>query len=222
MHEMIITENPFCFNRNFPVTVWLVLAYFLAERAKIRYILIMQDWDDRMVVSYILKGHPESFREIMNRYGDLVYRMAYRRLNSHEDAVDFSQDLFFHVYRKLKKYDPKYKFFSWLYRITLNMINSELRKKRSRPQFVEKDLSLLPDSRTSFPSSLPGRLDEFLEDFPDGQKEIFHLYYSDGYTVREISQLTGESPSNIKIILFRIRQKIKEVFWKGGLHASRY
>ena len=78
----------------------------------------MQDWDDRMVVDYILKGHPESFREIMNRYGDLVYRMAFRRLNSHDDAVDLSQDVFFRVYRKLKKYNPEYKFFSWLYRIT--------------------------------------------------------------------------------------------------------
>ncbi|HHH85014.1 MAG TPA: sigma-70 family RNA polymerase sigma factor [Firmicutes bacterium] len=181
----------------------------------------MQDWDDSMVVNYILKGHPESFREIMNRYGDLVYRMAYRRLNSHEDAADLSQDIFFHIYKVLKKYDPKYKFFSWLYRITLNMINSELRKKRSGPEFVKKDLSLIPDNKNSPLSSFSGRLDKFLEDFPDGQKEIFHLFYADGYTVREISQLTGESPSNVKIILFRIRNKIKEVFWRGGLHGSR-
>ena len=181
----------------------------------------MQDWDDRMLVNYILKGHPESFREVMNRYGDLVYRMAYKRLNSHDDAVDLSQDVFFQIYRKLKKYNPEYKFFSWLYRITLNMINSELRKRRSRPEFVPKDLSLISDSNAASPSSFPARLDEYLETFPRGQKEIFHLYYSDGYSIGEIAQITGESPSNVKIILFRIRRKIKEVFWKGGLYGSR-
>ena len=118
----------------------------------------MQDWDDRMLVNYILKGHPESFREVMNRYGDLVYRMAYKRLNSHDDAGDLSQDVFFQIYRKLKKYNPEYKFFSWLYRITLNMINSELRKRRSRPEFVPKDLSLISDSNAASPSSFPARL----------------------------------------------------------------
>ena len=180
----------------------------------------MQDWDDRMVVDYILKGHPESFREIMNRYGDLVYRMAFRRLNSHDDAVDLSQDVFFRVYRKLKKYNPEYKFFSWLYRITLNMINSELRKRQSRPVFVQADFALLSDTKAASPLSFAGRLNDFLDAFPDGQKEIFQLYYSDGYSIREIAEITGESPSNVKIILFRIRRKIKDAFWKGGLYGS--
>ena len=76
--------------------------------------------EDRLLVERYLTGDREAFTALVVRYQRAVYNAAFWILRKHEDANDISQTVFLKVAERARDYDPKYKFFSWLYRIAVN------------------------------------------------------------------------------------------------------
>lgn len=71
--------------------------------------------------------------EVVERYGDRVYRLAYRLTGNRHDAQDLTQDVFLRVFRSLSNYTPG-NFEGWLHRITTNLFLDSVRR-RSRIRF---------------------------------------------------------------------------------------
>jgi RNA polymerase sigma-70 factor, ECF subfamily len=75
------------------------------------------------------------------RYQQPIYNAAYRVLGNAEDAADIAQAVFLKVAEKLEEYDPRFKFFSWLYRIAINeSLNLLRRNGREEPLDEEMDI----------------------------------------------------------------------------------
>jgi RNA polymerase sigma-70 factor (ECF subfamily) len=71
---------------------------------------------------------------LIGQYERPVYNAAYRILGNPDDAADVTQSVFLKAFERLGQYDPKYKFFSWIYRIAINeSINQLKRGKRQQP-----------------------------------------------------------------------------------------
>ena len=78
------------------------------------------DKDDKDLVKESLQGSQKSFEEIVDRYYKTIYRLAYRILHDDDNAEEITQIVFVKAYESLGSFNPKFKFFSWLYRIAVN------------------------------------------------------------------------------------------------------
>src|ERR1700759_2094134 len=85
--------------------------------------------DDRTLVARILEGERDRFTELVPRYERRVVNYVYRITHRYEDAHDLAQEIFVKVYLALDRYDPKYQFSTWLFRIAQNSAIDALRKK---------------------------------------------------------------------------------------------
>ena len=85
--------------------------------------------EDRALVQRYMQGDREAFTLLVVRYQRPVYNAAFWVLRKGEDASDISQTVFLKAAQQINDYDPRYKFFSWLYRIAINESLNLLRKR---------------------------------------------------------------------------------------------
>src|SRR3954452_2581854 len=76
--------------------------------------------DDRTLVARVLEGDRDRFTELVKRYEKRVVNYVYRITHRYEDAHDMTQEIFVKVYLALDRYDPKFQFSTWLFRIAQN------------------------------------------------------------------------------------------------------
>ncbi len=92
----------------------------------------MQYSDEELVERYGA-GDGESFRMLVERYQDRVYHIVYGIVGNKDEAEDLSQEVFLRVYRFLHRFKGKSRFYTWLYRLTVNVCLSARRKRKNEP-----------------------------------------------------------------------------------------
>ena len=94
----------------------------------------MMDADEfcRMIAS-AKAGDPAGYVAILDAYGPRLYAYFLRATGSHHDAEDLLSDLMFRLLRRLKGYDERGRFESWLFRIAANMVRDRIRRIRAAP-----------------------------------------------------------------------------------------
>jgi RNA polymerase sigma-70 factor, ECF subfamily len=84
---------------------------------------------DQDVVAWAREGHERAYRELVRRYERPVFSIVYRMVRDRELAEDLTQDTFIKVLNALDRYNPNYKFSSWIFKIANNATIDHLRKK---------------------------------------------------------------------------------------------
>lgn len=168
---------------------------------------------DFKVIEAVLKGNTASFEKIIERYEAMVFNLAYKHVQNYEDAKDLTQDIFVKIYNQLDKYDNNYKFFSWLYRISLNEIYSFLKKTKWKQKFISieniKNFLFTNEKVYEEESDLLFEIQKIISKENERDRTIFNLYYFEDFSIKKISEITEETESNVKVILHRLRKKIK-------------
>jgi RNA polymerase sigma-70 factor (ECF subfamily) len=90
----------------------------------------MSDREDAAIVADCLGGSPQSFVVLVERYQRVLYNLALRMLGDPEDARDATQTAFLRVWESLGRFDPRHRFFSWIYRITTNECLNQIQRRR--------------------------------------------------------------------------------------------
>ncbi|MCH7830882.1 MAG: sigma-70 family RNA polymerase sigma factor [Proteobacteria bacterium] len=90
--------------------------------------------NETTLIERCIKGDRQAFETLLIQYEKPVFNAAYRMLNNRDDASDVTQTVFLKVYENFDSFDPSRRFFSWIYRITLNeSINWLVRQNRLAP-----------------------------------------------------------------------------------------
>jgi RNA polymerase sigma-70 factor, ECF subfamily len=92
---------------------------------------------DHELVTFARTGSEKAYRELLDRYQRPVFSLIYRMMRDRELAEDLAQETFVKVFNNLEKYNPKYKFSSWIFKIASNLAIDNLRKKE--PKTVSLD-----------------------------------------------------------------------------------
>jgi RNA polymerase sigma-70 factor (ECF subfamily) len=100
---------------------------------------------DQQVIECALEGRESAFRELIGRYERPVFSLIYRLVRDREKAEDLSQDTFIKVLNALDRYDPSYKFSSWIFKIAHNTALDP--RPRREPETLSLDGS--PHARTA-------------------------------------------------------------------------
>ncbi|MHC5227742.1 RNA polymerase sigma factor [Enterococcus sp. LJL99] len=160
------------------------------------------------------KGTPLDIEEIIETYADMVYRIAYVQMKKKSDADDIFQEVFLRLVNYIDTLQGEEHIKPWLIRVTINcchkQYNSAWRKKTvamADEQFAEE--VVVKDDE----------LENVLEacwELPEAQRIVIHLFYLEGYSIREISQLLEQSESSVKTRLSRARGALRDLL-KGDL-----
>ena len=81
--------------------------------------------NDLKIIESCLLGNTQIFSRLIDNYKSMVYNLAYRMSNNPHEAEDISQEAFMRAYQSLAHFNPSYKFSTWLYQITLNIIRDK-------------------------------------------------------------------------------------------------
>jgi RNA polymerase sigma factor (sigma-70 family) len=176
---------------------------------------------DIAYIRQVLAGNSNAFSYIVDRHKDKVYNLAFRICGNHEDAEEIAQDSFLKAYRSLKGFKMESSFATWLYRIVFNTAISIVRTRKKgvlslddfpvdATDFIGSSVNE-EEAEREYRSSL---VSFALQKITDEERGLISLYYYDEMSNDEISDVTGISKSNIKVKLFRARQKMLEIIEK--------
>ena len=179
------------------------------------------DDDRELIARYRQTRDPDSFRALVERYQDRVFRLIVSILGpAHAaDAEELAQDVFLQVHRKFDTYREEAQFSSWLYRIAWNRATDHRRRARyQRPALPEEALATVPSGANPLAdveSSLQRQeLLDALETLPELYRTLIHLYYWMGCSLTEIREMTAVPEGTAKSYLARARARLKTVLSK--------
>jgi len=175
-----------------------------------------------------------AFREIVDRYQAKVFSIIFGILRNHNDAEDISQQVFAKIYFSIKNFDFRSSLLTWIYKITVNECYDYLRKKRVRKLVYESDFSeedsrrmensdAVVDRERPMDTALAQRdlVLKLLERLPEEERTMILLKEVEGYSVEELSRISGVNENTIKVKLFRARQKLLKAAHRLGRTSSR-
>lgn len=166
------------------------------------------------IINQCLRGNTDLFETLITRYKKLVFNTAYRMMGNKEEAEDVSQEVFIRIYKSLSKYNPEYKFATWVIRITTNLCLDFLRKRKADTVPMEEQYDLHDNQFTPEEEYIrrekQKQVQEAINKLPDKYKQFLILFHQRNYTYQEIMDITGESLTIVKNRLYRARQMLKE------------
>lgn len=179
----------------------------------------MPEDSDRALVKRCLRGDARALATVVEKYQRPLFNAAYRILGNREDAADATQASFLKAFEHLDSYDPKYKFFSWIYRIAVNESINQLKRNRKHQPLAE---STVAAGQGPYSSAEDGDLRHWIQDglmalSEDYRTVIVLRHYSD-FSYREISDILKIPEKTVKSRLYSARQSMKERLLANGIH----
>ena len=179
--------------------------------------------DDRTLVTRILEGERDLFTVLVSRYEKRVINYIYRIIHRYEDAHDLAQEVFVKVYLALDRYDPKYQFSTWLFRIAQNSSIDALRKKsisevplvrqtEDEPSGKEREFADggVSPYRALKNKQLSAAIDRAVSRLPPDYRELIQLRHFAEMSYEEIATMKELPLGTVKNKLFRARNLLKE------------
>jgi RNA polymerase sigma-70 factor (ECF subfamily) len=178
---------------------------------------------DEELVATVLEGHPEHFGELVERYQGRLINYLFRLVRNAEEAHDLAQEVFIKVYQALDRFDSRYKFSSWLFRVAQNAAIDQMRKRRLRLVSIHRQ-----DDRSSelheWEFAAQGRspygdlrnqeraeaIRQAIEELPWEYRELILLRHFGELSYEEIARLKEMPLGTVKNKLFRGRQMLKD------------
>ena len=140
---------------------------------------------------------------ILLRYKDKVFRTALAIMGSYADAEDVSQEVFLKLYEKQPDFESTEHEAAWLVRVTVNLCKNQLRS------FWRKNTLPLLETHPAQDEEQHG-LTEIVYSLPPKYRTVIHLYYYEGYSTKEIAEITGQKESTVRSHMRRARHTLKD------------
>ncbi len=172
----------------------------------------MVDDNDSAFVRQTLGGDLHAFEILFERYQKQIFNTIARIVGDYDDATDVTQNTFIKAYQNLKRYDEKFKFFSWLYRIA---VNESLNFLKSRRRDEEADETLRTDDRQPDELVLDSERDRRVRDglgrLTEDQRTVVVLFHFQDLCYEEIAQVIGIPVTTVKSRLFEARTSLRKI-----------
>jgi RNA polymerase sigma factor (sigma-70 family) len=173
---------------------------------------------DILYIEQVLDGKVNAFSHIVERHKDKAFNLALKICGNSEEAEEIAQDSFLKAFRSISGFRMKSSFATWLYRIVYNTAISHVRSRKQRILSLEDfpadaaDFLSTGSSEEEAEKEYRKSLVNFaLQKISEEDRGLITLYYYDDMDAEEISEITGISKSNLKVRLFRARQKMHEI-----------
>lgn len=184
--------------------------------------------DKRKLPQAARRGDEQALRDLIDTHRPHLYHVALRILRHPEDAEDSLQEAFLTALKKLRQFDGRATFSTWIYRITVNTSLMALRKRRSR-NCKEKSLEVrramnirnhefidwnAEPARNLLKTEMQEAIDEAIARLPAKYRVVLVLRDLESLSTAETSRMLGITAANVKVRLMRARMFLRETFKK--------
>ncbi|MGM0556515.1 MAG: RNA polymerase sigma factor [Myxococcota bacterium] len=181
----------------------------------------LSSMDDEQLVELAQDGTYPAYEELVRRYQDKAYRLAWSMVKNESDANDVVQEAFLNMYRKLHTFEGNSQFGSWIYRVIVNAALMKLRKQKRRSEvsiddddteFREDDYYVMstPEWRVRADEAaenaeLRERIIEAVDELEPKYETVFLLKEVEGLSLKEIADVLDLTVAAVKSRLHRAR-----------------
>lgn len=178
---------------------------------------------DEELIAAILGGEQLLYSELVRRYQGRLVNYLYRMLRNEDDAHDLAQEVFLKIYGALDRFDPRYRFSTWLFRVAQNAAIDKIRRRRLKLVSIHRpddgqgdggDWELPGNDPTPYQDARNvergAAIRQAIEDLPWEYQELISLRHFGELSYDEIASLKEMPLGTVKNKLFRGRQMLKE------------
>ncbi|MFH2057903.1 MAG: sigma-70 family RNA polymerase sigma factor [Pseudomonadota bacterium] len=194
----------------------------------------MGDDKDNILVYRIQHGDRHAFNALVNNHKKKAFAIAYNFVNNVEDAKELSQEAFVKVYKAIGQFRQGSSFYTWFYRILINLCLDFKKKKRLNvtlfSQFKHKNshdngnmVAQVEDKKTKNPleklisQEKKKKIEQAISFLPDKQRMVFILRNDEQMSLKEIAVYMDSKEGTIKSHLHRAVKNLQKQF-KEEIH----
>jgi RNA polymerase sigma-70 factor (ECF subfamily) len=180
--------------------------------------------DDRELVQAAQRGDRDAFKTLFERYHRRAFALALGVVRNQDDALDVVLDAFIKAHRHLDKFEGNSSFYTWLYRIVMNLAIDHLRKhRRVKPVELDEtridnegDDPLLPrilggnPGRALLDKQIRGRIDLALDELSENHRTVLVMRELEGMSYEDMAQAMSCSKGTIMSRLFHARRNMQK------------
>jgi RNA polymerase sigma-70 factor (ECF subfamily) len=172
---------------------------------------------DAALVNDCLRGDRRAMAQLVSQYQRPVFNAAYRILGSTDDAADTTQTVFLKVFEHIADYNPKHKFFSWIYRIAINESLNQAKKRRHQEPLADSQASPWRGPEEELDSKrICNRVQGALMQLSEDYRTVVVLKHMSGCSYQQISEVLQIPEKTIKSRLYSARQMMKKSLQSDG------
>ncbi len=173
---------------------------------------------DHALISRCKSGDRQALGELIKDYERPIFNAAYRILGNPDDAADVSQIVFMKVFERLDQYNPKYKFFSWIYRIAVNESINQRNRTRNLQPLVDDQVAENTNPEDAIDAaSLSNTLQAGLMKLQEDYRVVVVLRHFSEMSYKDISGVLRIPEKTVKSRLYSARQLMKTELTEQGL-----
>ena len=178
----------------------------------------MNQADDLELIQEFKKGNEQAFNKLVLRYQEKVYWVVRRFIPDHDDANDVAQNVFVKALQSLHSFKGESSFYTWVYRIAVNLSLNEIRRKKVRKIFsIDDERTTELQSGDDHPlekmekAEMKMMIQRAIDRLPEKQKKVFILRYFEELPYDDISVILKTSVGGLKANYFHAVKKIGEM-----------
>jgi RNA polymerase sigma-70 factor (ECF subfamily) len=164
-----------------------------------------QQVTDEELAGEVASGSRAAFEELVCRYSPRLFHFLRPRISTNQDIEDLIQETFLKAFRNIDRFDPEYKFSTWLYTVAIRLAISHYRANKP------KDLSSIPNHVSADPEEIVTRKDQsqkmwaIAKSLHNKQYEALWLRYIEDMAVKEIASAMNKTQVQVRVLLHRAR-----------------
>lgn len=164
---------------------------------------------EKELIKNLIKGKESAYKEVIDLYGDQLFRTCYLILRDKEDAEDVVQETLIKVFNNIKNFKGKSKLYTWIYQIALNLSRDILRRKVDFLSFEDEWIGE-EDPNFQIEKKIDKEvLKKELQALNPIYNEVLVLFYLRDFSIKEIALILETSEGTIKSRLSRARVILK-------------
>lgn len=145
---------------------------------------------------------------LIDKYGNMILRISYTYLKNMADAEDAVQDVFLRIMDKKPEFQDENHEKSWIIRATINICKNKLNLFWNKNKCSMDDVA---DAYSFDKYDTDNHVFKAVMSLPEKYRTAIHMYYYEGYSTPEISEITGKSETTVRSLLHRARTQLKDI-----------
>ena len=183
----------------------------------------MKNLTDVEIIESVKKGNTADYSILIDRYKNKAFSMLKRMLKNDFDAEEVLMDCFLKAYNNINAFKFESKFSTWFYRI---VYNTALTKLSSSKRKIESEMSSIDDLHhleSSYNADdlvkedISTLVKKIVNELPPKNAAVVTMFYLEEISTEEISEVLQISVANVKVILHRSRNILRDIIEKSNL-----